>query len=385
MQAPLGFCWLFRERVDKKGDLLRPLRCFVSLSLTWSSSSAARSGRSPWQQRWVDTPRRGRNFPGSGTPRCQQKKGLQNLWGVAGVKISVFLPGMSRGECSTNHVFSFLAKRGILSTDAPGPTCCTIPVGSDFAFQLVVAVPPLWTLFCLQTFLLFIGFLLLTWSSLEEEKEDREEQVEDLHGCQLLVACQVLQSSWKTNGAWSWLEEGLDRPLVFIGPVGLCKCDKSMSNCLDLSGEELVISPLSQVAVNVLQSPQGWISTSCVGYIIWPSAKPDWAAPIFMAFGNLCPTQAPGWVEGTWKSVTIGVGTQLSPSLTVSSGNILSPSPHPRRQADDVKGRGKHWEMLWGDAIVLCHFLNRSQDSLIHRRGLTQNSPSPSILTCIIE
>lgn len=46
-----------------------------------------------------------------------------------------------------------------------------------------------------------------------------------------------------------------DRHLVFIGPLGLCKCDKSMSNCHELSGEGL--DPLSQVAVNVLQSPKG--------------------------------------------------------------------------------------------------------------------------------
>lgn len=65
--------------------------------------------------------------------------------------------------------------------------------------------------------------------------------------------CEVLESTWKTNGGWSWLEEGLGRHPVFIGLVGLCKGDKSMSNFLERGW----LSPLSQAAVNVLQSPKG--------------------------------------------------------------------------------------------------------------------------------
>lgn len=95
-----------------------------------------------------------------------------------------------------------------------------------------------------------MGFLFLTWSSLEEEEEDGKEQVEDLHGCQLLVDWEVLQSTWKTNAGWSWLEEGLGQtPGIYRGCASVTSQWVTAVNWL---------SPLSlQVAANVLQSPKG--------------------------------------------------------------------------------------------------------------------------------
>lgn len=155
LQALLELCWLFKETVDKTAGQKNSLRGpWDVLSPTWSSSSTAPRGTSPWQRRWVGTPRHGRIFPGSGTRQCQQKEGQRNLWGVERVKISAF--SLKWQEVNVQQIMCcfFFSKSGVLSTDAPGPIHCTIPT-SDFAFQLMDAFfPPLNTLLLTNPFAL---------------------------------------------------------------------------------------------------------------------------------------------------------------------------------------------------------------------------------------
>lgn len=133
----------------------------------------------------------------------------------------------------------------------------------------------------------------------------------------------------------------------------------SISNCDQPSGKQTGYSPYHRLQRNVRWTccnPQGWTSTDRVSYIMWPSAKLHRAASICAAFCR--PLSNTGTRMGQAESLGVShhwslvPALTLDPSLTDKSCNILPLCPHPCHQADDVKGRRKHWERF--ETMQLC-------------------------------
>lgn len=117
------------------------------------------------------------------------------------------------------------------------------------------------------------------------------------------LPCVPLQSARKIDGGWSLKKRLGKAPGIYRarGTVQVWRLSAlSISNCSQPSGKQAGYPPYRRLQWNVQRTccnPQGWISTDRVSYIMWPPAKPHRAAPIRMAFADLFPTQARGWVR----------------------------------------------------------------------------------------